>query len=373
MDEIIKQSQAIENEHLKRWKSQGGKVVGYICLATPTEIIEAGGLFPYRIRALGSGQTELADAHLSRFNCSFCRSCLQLGLEGVYDFLDGMIETNGCDHLRGMIENWHYAKKFPLLHYLKVPHIVNQSSLSWYEEELRLYKKALEDHFAQEISDEQIWSQIQIQERIREKLRLIYQMREKEEPAFRGSEVLSIVLLGSAVPGSVFEQILDQIIAERKDTGLKDFSARLLLAGSVTDEVKFVQEIENLGGLIVTDALCYGSRAFWSRYVEKNEDPIKILAKMYLEELLCPRMFNDFPRRRDFVFKAVERAKVDGVIVVHNKFCDVHGVDNVQLRIALEKKGIPVLQLEKEYGAKADLGRLKTRVQAFLERIQSKR
>jgi len=56
-------------------------------------------------------------------------------------------------------------------------------------------------------------------------------------------------------------------------------------------------------------------------------------------------------------------------VLVHNKFCDVHGVDNVGLRIALENKGIPVLQIEKEYGAVADIGRIKTRVQAFLERI----
>ena len=37
---------------------------------------------------------------------------------------------------------------------------------------------------------------------------------------------------------------------------------------------------------------------------------------------------------------------------MHNKFCDVHGVDNVQLRLDLEKRGIRVLQLEKEYGAR---------------------
>jgi benzoyl-CoA reductase/2-hydroxyglutaryl-CoA dehydratase subunit BcrC/BadD/HgdB len=66
---------------------------------------------------------------------------------------------------------------------------------------------------------------------------------------------------------------------------------------------------------------------------------------------------------------AIKRANVDGVVLVHNKFCDVHGVDNVQLRMGLEKQGVPVLQLEKDYGAKADIGRMKTRVQAFLERI----
>jgi benzoyl-CoA reductase/2-hydroxyglutaryl-CoA dehydratase subunit BcrC/BadD/HgdB len=39
----------------------------------------------------------------------------------------------------------------------------------------------------------------------------------------------------------------------------------------------------------------------------------------------------------------------------------------------LEKDGIPVLQLEKEYGAKADFGRIRTRVQAFLEKIGDRR
>jgi len=369
MDEIIKHSKVIENEEVKKWKAGGGRVVGYICVATPTEIMEAAGLLPFRIKALGSSRTEIADAHLSRYNCSFCRSCLQLGLEGAYDFLDGIIETNGCDHLRGMIENWDYVKKFGFLHYLKVPHIVDKDSMEFYEEELRLYKKAVEDHFGRKINDDELWKQIKAKNRIRDKLRKIYELREKDEPAFTGAEVLSILLAAMSVPSPVLEGLLDRVIEERKDKKITGYKARLLLAGSITDEVDFIKEIESIGGLVVADAFCYGSRAFWPPMAEQDGDPFKIMARMYLEKLLCPRMFNDFPARRDFVLEAVERAKVDGVMLVHNKFCDVHGVDNVQLRIALEKKKIPVLQLEKEYGAKADMGRLRTRVQAFLERI----
>jgi len=369
MEEIIRQSELIENDYLKKWKREGGRVVGYICISTPTEVIEAGGLLPYRIRALGSSRTELADAHLSRFNCSFCRSCLHLGLDGTYDFLDGIIETNGCDHLRGMIENWDYVKKFDFLHYLKVPHIVDRDSLNYYEEELRLYKKAIENYFDLVITDEELWGQIERHDRIRDKLRTLYAMREKDKPAFTGAEVLSIVLLATAVHSETFEELLDRVIEERKGKEISDYRARLLLAGSATDEIEFVKTIEGIGGLVVSDALCYGSRAFWPRQRGKKGDPFNVLARMYLENLICPRMFNDFSTRRDFVFSAVDRAKADGVILVQNKFCDIHGVDNVQLRIALERKDIPVLQLEKEYGATADLGRIKTRVQAFLERI----
>jgi len=370
MDEIIKQSAVIENEHVKKWKRDGGRVVGYICLATPTEIMDAAGLLPYRVRALGNSQTEMADARLSRFNCSFCRSCLQLGLDGTYDFLDGMIETNGCDHLRGMIENWHYAKPFAFLHYLKVPHLADPSSLKYYEEDLRLYQQAIENHFDLTISEAELWNQIQMEDRVREKLKTIYEMRERAEPAFTGAETLSLFLMATAAPAAVREKLLDQAIAERKDHKIRGYKARLLLGGSATDEVDFIQGIESMGGLVVADTLCYGSRAFWPRLnPAKAGDPLQVLAKTYLEELLCPRMFQDFTRRRDYVLAAVARAKADGVILVHNKFCDVHGVDNVAFRLALEKKGIPVLQLEKEYGASADIGRMKTRVQAFLERI----
>lgn len=373
LNKILNQAGRIENDYVKQWKEKGGRVVGYICVATPTEVMEAAGLLPYRIRALGNADTEIADAHLSRFNCSFCRSCLQLGLDGTYDFLDGVIETNGCDHLRGMIENWDYQKKFGFFHYLKVPHIVDKESFQFYEEELCLYKKAVEDHFDVVITEEELWKQVRKQEGIRGKMRTIYEMRERQEPAFTGAEFLSIFLLATAIPSGELENILDQAIELRKDHKIREYRSRLLLAGSVTDEVEFVREIENMGGLVVTDALCFGSRAFWPHAGYTDADnPIKAMAGTYLKNLLCPRMFDEFKSRKKYVFDAVRRAKVDGVVLVHNKFCDIHGVDNVQLRLALEREGIPVLQLEKEYGAKADIGRMKTRIQAFLERIGDK-
>ena len=369
MKEIIKQSEMIENDYVKKWKSEGKKVLGYTCVMTPAEVIEAAGLLPYRIRALGNPHTEMADAHLSRFNCSFCRSCLQLGLDGTYEFLDGLIESNGCDHLRGMFENWQYVNKFDFFHYLKVPHITTEDAMEYFEVEMGLYRKAIEDFFSVEITDDDLVRTMERYDLIRDKLRTLYELRERENPGMTGAEALSVILLGSAMPAGVFEELLEDVIEERREESITGYRARLMLCGAATDEIDFVREIESVGGLVVTDALCYGSRAFWTVERRGEKDPIKALAHMYLENLLCPRMFDDYYSRRDYVLAAVSRANVDGAILVHNKFCDVHGVDNVQLRMDLEKNDVPVLQLEKEYGAKADLGRIKTRVQAFLEKI----
>ncbi len=45
------------------------------------------------------------------------------------------------------------------------------------------------------------------------------------------------------------------------------------------------------------------------------------------------------------------------------------GTDNALLKVDLEKEGIATLELERQYGPLADAGRIRTRVQVFLERI----
>lgn len=368
MEEMLALARELITPYLREWLESGGRVIGYTCVATPREIFDAAGILPYRLRALGKPERDHADAHLSRFNCGFCRACLQLALEGAYDFLDGLVETNGCDHLRGMFENWSSTVGPGFFYYLKVPHLVTDESLEFFAEELELLREALSDHFHIEIGDHALSEAIRAGNRRREGIRQLLSMRESENPALTGQEALAVLLLESSLPPAMFDGLLRELLEEMRGREITGYRARLLLAGSATDEPDLVREIENLGGLVVTDALCYGTRAFW-RIPEAEGEPVHALAEAYLVHLLCPRMFDDYPSRLEFILQAAERARVDGAVLVYNKFCDLHGVENVRLRLDLEERGIPVLVLEKEYGSAADLGRIRTRVQAFLERI----
>ncbi|OFW56709.1 MAG: hypothetical protein A2W01_02875 [Candidatus Solincola sediminis] len=76
---LQEQSTDIYTEYVRDWKEKGGKVLGYACIATPVEVIEAAGILPYRIKAFGHPDTELGDAYLARFNCRFCRSSCSSG------------------------------------------------------------------------------------------------------------------------------------------------------------------------------------------------------------------------------------------------------------------------------------------------------
>ncbi|MEJ5185998.1 MAG: 2-hydroxyacyl-CoA dehydratase family protein [Candidatus Geothermincolales bacterium] len=368
MIDLQARASQIETEYVRRFKEGGGKVVGYGCVATPVEIVEAAGLLPYRIKAFGHPDTSLGDSYLSRFNCRFCRACLSLGLDGSYDFLDGLVETNGCDHLRGMFENWQYAKGLPYFHYLKVPHFVRDDSLDYFTEEIAMFRNSLAEHFEVPVEDEAVWRAVEEQDLVQSRLRELYGLRRRDVPALSGAEALSIICTGSSMRASDFARLLDDILREYSNRKIEGFRARLMLLGSATDEVDLVADIEGQGGLVVTDALCYGSRSFWERKGESGEID-RFLAEKYLGNLFCPRMFTEYERRLRFILDRAEEARVDGAIIVYNKFCDLHGVESAALRADLEKNGIPVLVLEKDYGSQSDSGRVKTRVQAFLERI----
>ena len=48
---------------------------------------------------------------------------------------------------------------------------------------------------------------------------------------------------------------------------------------------------------------------------------------------------------------------------------DLHGAENALFERDLEALGIPCLRVEREYGPHIDAGRMKLRINAFLERI----
>lgn len=368
MDELKRLVGTIENDYVRQAREDGQKIVGYACLATPREILDAAGLFPYRLKALAGAGTEMADAYLSRFNCGFCRSCLQLGLDGTYDFLDGLIETNGCDHLRGMFENWQYAAPRSFFHYIRVPHLTDRDSLRWFVEELELLIRALEEHFGVSIDDEKLQAAIELQDEIAAKIRKIYENRRDGAIRVTGSEMISLAVAEGSLPALDFASLLDSLAREIAARKPLDCRARLFMGGAATDEIGLVAELEQLGGLVVADSFCFGGRVYLREAA--STAPLERLAEIYLNNLLCPRMFMDYPRRRAYIMDTIRKSQVEGAILFHNKFCDLHGIENVRLRIDLEKEGVPVLLLEKEYGAGADIGRLKTRVQAFLERLK---
>jgi benzoyl-CoA reductase/2-hydroxyglutaryl-CoA dehydratase subunit BcrC/BadD/HgdB len=121
LQEFAEAAQTLSNPALRRWKEEGKKVVGYFCSYGPQELITAAGFLPFRMRGTGSTGTELADAYLTSVNCSFIRHCLNLGLQGEYDFLDGLVVLSSCDNIRRVYDNWKRKVDTPFVHMISLP------------------------------------------------------------------------------------------------------------------------------------------------------------------------------------------------------------------------------------------------------------
>lgn len=172
------------------------------------------------------------------------------------------------------------------------------------------------------------------------------------------------------MPKLDFNRLLSSVLSEAETRAkATNGKIRLLVAGSMMDDPEFIENIEDVGAVVVTDTLCFGARSFWD-LTDENGDPFEAIIDRYYKHAPCPRMAGQYTVRLAFLKERAEHARVDGVILEHIKFCDVHGADNALLKNDLEKAGIPVLELERQYGPLADAGRIRTRVQAFYERIR---
>ncbi len=360
-----------ENPYIREWKETGGKVFGYVCSYMPEEVLYADPvtILPIRMGAAGSDSTSEADVCMPRFTCSFSRSLLQLGMTGEYGFLDGMVVTNACDQIRRTYEYWRDEVKVPFITMVTVPHCVEgKERAGWYHDEVVKLIDQVGERYGFLPSEDSLRRSIRTYNRYRELMLDLYRIRAADAPGLTGSEAMKIAQAGFSMPKDVFNGKLEDALVEiRRRPGIKDARARIMIAGSYMDDTFLIDIIESAGAVVVTDNLCTGRR-YVEGLVDENAEPVAAIADRYFQKMSCPRMVGSFRNRVEFTKRLAMEAKVDGVIFQHLPFCDNHSVENLLESRVLQEAEIPTMDLEREYIA-ADAGRLKTRVQAFMEKI----
>ena len=372
LEELTSLAGDLVNPAVQDWKQQGKKVVGFMCTYVPEEILYAADILPIRLRAPNCVETTSADVYMSHLNCTFIRSCLEFTIEGKYQFLDGLVFTNSCDHVRRMYDILREIKPtdFPFLYLISVPHKVDDELIAWHRDELARLKESIEKTFGVKITDASLRNAIDVYNETRSLLRELYNLRKGKNPQLTGAETLSVIVAGFSLPKSTYNELLKQLLDELGEReGISGYRARLMIAGSGgCDNPAYLQVIEDLGGLIVTDSLCFGSRYFWEP-VEVGDDPLLSLAKAYLNRPSCPRMVGNVGERSDYIKQMVNDFDVDGVVFQRIRYCDLWGGQLLHLEKEMKESSIPMLSIDREYSLGA-VGQLRTRIQAFLERIE---
>ncbi len=362
------------NRELVEWKGRGGKMFGWLCIYVPEEIIHAAGVLPIRIVGY-SQEMDLDDGNAYMYvnNCSFSRSCLQMGLRGEYDFLDGVVGGSTCDGARRLFDLWRQYVRTPFHHVLTVPRKYTGRAHALYHREVLDFKEHLEEYLGLKITEEALYRSTLLYNQSRELLHKLYDLRKLGKPPISGAETLEVLNASFRMPKEIFNQwlvdLLEEVISfHRQYSG----RVRLMLVGSVLTNTEFVRFIEDQGGMIVTDELCTSTR-YWG-------DPVVLDAGVSLTEAISRRYLNNFPCARMFpseerfrrIIKAALEFRVDGVISETIRYCVPYAHDLPLLEKRLQEYGIPMLALDIEYGASGS-GQIRTRVQAFIEMLEAKR
>jgi benzoyl-CoA reductase/2-hydroxyglutaryl-CoA dehydratase subunit BcrC/BadD/HgdB len=371
---FVEASEAIMNPEIQEWKERGGRVIGFFCSAVPEELFSAAGLLPFRMRGTGSQSTELSDAYFSSINCSFPRHTFNQALLGEFDFLDGLVCINSCDHVRRIYDNWKRALKTPFVQVMSLPRKIEEPQVEWYDEELRLLKGQLEEHFEVEIDDERIRAATRLHNEVRALQKRLYELRRADRPPITGTETLAVMVAGTAMPKQRYKELLEELLEELSASeGCGAYRARVMIVGGELDDPEYIRIIEEQGGLVVADSTCFGSRLMWEPVDEAASDPIRALARYYIQERpSCPRMYGDQPRRIDYTRSLAREYKVDGIIGERLLFCDQWLVEHYMTTLDLGKDGIPFMVLDREYVLSGQ-GQIRTRVQAFIETLEGMR
>ena len=364
----------------KQLKLEGKKVIGYLCIYPPMEMMTALDILPYRIFGDTREPITQADSCLPNIVCPFLRSTLDLGLKGNYDFLDGVVMAHACEVGEKLIHIWRTYSPLPYSFYIDTPHKKQgMAALEYHERLLGDFMKSLESFTGKELSTEKLNQAIIAHNQQRALVRELYEMRKLDPPLISGVEILQVMKALMSIPIEEGNELLQEIISEvkgRKDRPTR--GTRLLIWGSLIDDIALIEVIEGAGAKVVMDDNCVGSR-FYFPDVEISTEPVNALARRYLVDLKCPRTFvgavigetrkdymADLETRFGYLRRYAEEWNAKGVILYALRYCDIHAYEVPLIRDYLNSVGLPSIYLEHDYSELA-LAPLRTRVQAFLE------
>jgi bzd-type benzoyl-CoA reductase N subunit len=361
-------------------KGQGKQIMGYLCAFVPLEIISAAGFIPFRIRGDTSEPITKADAGMETIICPLVRSCFDMWLKGRYGFLDGIVIPHACDSICRTYQVWQYTLSLPYSHFINMPHGTDDASLEFYKAELETFRKSLGRFSGGEISDQSLKAAIELYNQNRARVRELYELRKSDPPLISGVEVTKTLVAAVSLPVEEATRLIEGVIDEAKKRKPAPASkpARLMVVGAQVDNIAFIELVEESGAWVVADDLCPGGRESLAA-VDTTVPPIDGIAERYLRRIYCGRSYRErkgsydeyMEERFGHIGSMIKDFRVDGVILYIYKYCDPFGFEVPQMKSYIEAKGVPVLYVEDEYSM-STIGRLRTRVQAFLEVLGSK-
>ncbi|MBP5749891.1 MAG: 2-hydroxyacyl-CoA dehydratase [Firmicutes bacterium] len=373
-----------DNELVEQAKAEGGLAIGYTCYHIPEVLLNVGDCFSVRLRAPRTGSIDIATYYMSNYTCEFARALVERGIEGGFNFLDGLAGVDACSMMNRFYEHFEILKmnekpNFFVTH-TDMPYKIEDYTVRSYVKQMQIrLLDVMHASYGVDVSDAAIRKAVEEHNEVCRIIQEMAAMRKADNPVITGYEFHIINLVSYTCPKRLILPYLRETLEElrtREPDVKPPFRARVAIVGSEIDDPGFTQLLEECGALVVSDRYCFGSTPGREVLELKDDEPaLEQICRRYMELSECARYISDekVAQRRETADRLAREYRADGIIYEQMKYCDFWGFERALVsHIMSEEKGWPVLSIDRVYNAKAS-GQLRTRFQAFVESLEIKR
>ncbi|MGK2905020.1 MAG: benzoyl-CoA reductase subunit C [Desulfuromonadales bacterium] len=338
----------------RQWKDAqpGRKVIGYMPVYVPREIIHAAGMLPLGILGGGADMEVIhGDAYYQSYICRIPRSTIEMAITGKLDFVDGMMFPSICDVIRNLSGIWQIMFKDKYVRYFDVPqNFKDEIGGVFYSNELRELKEGLEKLGGREITDAQINNSIAVYNENRDWVNRVYDFRAATPWNAPAAEVYLLMRAGIVLPVEEHTQLMKDYLeaAAAQPRPMRD-NCRVTLIGTFCEQppLNLIKSLEMAGCYIVDDDTMLVTR-WLLEAVPTDGDPIDNLSKAFLHHSAetAAKYEVNLEEKGSYMLESIRKRGADGVIFAAPSFCDPALLDQPMMVHRLEALGIPYITMQ---------------------------
>ena len=338
----------------REWKDAvpGRKVIGYLPVYVPREMLHAAGILPLGILGGGADMEVIhGDAYYQSYICRIPRSTVELAVTGKLDFVDGMLFPSICDVIRNLSGIWKLLFPEKYVRYFDAPqNFRDEVGGVFYARELREFREGLEALAGREITDGEIRRSIAVYNENRAWVNRVYDFRAAFPWKAPSADVYLLMRAGMVLPPEEHTLLMREYLAaaEESDPPMRD-NCRVILSGVFCEQppLNLIKSLEMAGCYIVDDDLLLVTRWLLGE-VPTDGDPIDRLAKAFLHHSAqtAAKYEVDREEKGRSLLEAIAARQADGVIFAAPSFCDPALLEQPMLVSRLEARKIPYLTMQ---------------------------
>ncbi|MDZ7331767.1 MAG: double-cubane-cluster-containing anaerobic reductase [candidate division KSB1 bacterium] len=377
-DFVMSEVHGLRIKELRDAQGDGRKVIGSFCVFVPEELILAVDGISVGLCAGAEFGFDKAEEVLPRNICALIKSAFGFKLGKVCPYVessDMIVGENTCDGKKKAYELLKELVKN--LFILDLPQMKSEAGKALLKSEYQRFAKALEELSGKKITVQSLRKGIELVNQKRKAIHRLSDLRKHEPAPISGLDALLINQVFFYDDPARFTASVNKICDEleqrvKRGVGVRgNGTPRIVISGSpmAVPNWKIPWIVESSGAIIVGEESCVGERGTqW--LTDESGDTVEQLIDNLVEryfQIDCA-IFTPNPSRLEHIKSMVKKYNAQGVIHYSLQFCQPYQIESGPVEKALEAEGIPVLRIDTDY-SQEDAGQIKTRVEAFIERI----